>query len=437
MRLLPRTLFGRTAGALLVAFLAFEAVAFAVVWAQIIQPLTERSADDLAAKVLLAAQTWVELPPETRPDFENELSFRHGLELGEARGTLNQSIAHDFFIGRIETALSRRMHHPIRLMSGPDPAWAWADLQVGDKLLRIGFERADYAFVAPLVGAGVFVLGAGLTLATALFMVLRTSRQLRRLAGKAREVGQGRTPVRLPESGAQELKELTAAFNRMAEEVTALLENRTVLLAGISHDLRTPITRLRLALSMLDCADSDLVGRMERDLDEMNRLITDMLAFARALGQEQPGDCDLVGLLADLAAQASRLGPVEWAPALAACPVRVSEAALRRIVGNLLENARRYGGEGPVTLELACLPTPRISVLDRGPGIPAAEREAVFRPFYRLETSRSRDGGGSGLGLAIARQLADVHGLRIELADRDGGGLAASVILSVKDQSAA
>jgi two-component system osmolarity sensor histidine kinase EnvZ len=286
-----------------------------------------------------------------------------------------------------------------------------------------------------LAAVGVFLLGALLTVFTALFMVRQASQRMNSLARKAGEVGQGRAPELLPETGARELRELTAAFNRMALEVQALLENRTVLLAGVSHDLRTPITRLRLALSLLEDADPGLVKRMEHDLDEMNRLISDMLVFARSLKIEALQDVDLTRVLTDLAEQAVLLGPLEWRPG-PPCVAKVGEAALRRIVGNLLENARRYGDGEAVKLELECNQGDagekqvRIAVLDRGPGIPVEQREAVFRPFTRLETSRSREAGGSGLGLAIARQLADAYGWRIELTDRAGGGLVASVIIA-------
>ena len=429
MRLLPQTLFGRTAAALLAAFLVFEAVAFAVVWSMVIQPLAQRSADDLAAKIILAVQTWVELPPATRADYEMELAFRHDLVLGESRGRLTASADSGYFGRLIEDALTRRARQAVDLKQGPDPDWDWLELQVSGKWLRVAFNRDRYALEAPLAAIGVFLLGAGLTVLTALFMAGRTSRHLYTLADKAREVGQGRDPVRLPETGPLELRQLTAAFNRMAEEVRSLLENRTVLLSGISHDLRTPITRIKLALSMLEGADPDLVARMERDLDEMNRLISDMLAFARALKMEDLAECDLNRLLDDLAAQAGRLGPVLWESG-APCPARVGEAALRRVVGNLLENARRYGSGEPVTLTLARVGGEmRIGVLDRGPGIPAEQREAVFRPFYRLEQSRSREEGGSGLGLAIVRQLVDAYGWRIELSDREGGGLKAELVI--------
>ena len=428
--LLPETLFGRTAAALLVAFLVFEAIAFGVVWVMVIQPLAARSADDLAAKILLSAQTWVELPPQTRADYEMELAFRHDLALAEVQTRLPQTAEANYFGDLIAAALSRRAGQAITLKRATDPGWDWLEIQVADTLLRVGFDRRRYVLEAPLAAIGVFLLGALLTVLTALFMVRQASQRLNSLAKKAADVGQGRTPELLPETGARELRELTVAFNRMAEEVQALLENRTVLLAGVSHDLRTPITRMRLALSLLETADASLVERMEHDLDEMNRLISDMLVFARSLKVEALHDVDLTLVLDDLAAQAAQLGAIEWRAA-APCRMPVGEAALRRIVGNLLENARRYGLGEPVTLTLDCSPQAvRIGVLDRGPGIPLKQREAVFRPFTRLETSRSRDAGGSGLGLAIARQLADAYGWRIELSDRDGGGLTASLIIS-------
>jgi len=443
LRLLPETLFGRAAAALLVAFLVFEAIAFGVVWTLVIQPLARRSADDLAARIVLSAQTWVELPPETRADYEMELSFRHSLELGEVHSRLNQPAKANYFAGLIEEALSRRAAQPIRMMRGGDARYDWLEMRVADKLLRIGFDRERYALQAPLAAAGVFLLGAALTVLTALILVRQASRRLNSLAAKAGEVGRGRVPEHLPETGARELRELTAAFNRMAEEVRALLENRTVLLSGISHDLRTPITRLRLALSLLDDVEPARLAAMERDLDEMNRLISDMLAFSRALHDEVATPRDPNPILAELCEQARRLGPVDWQPG-PPCVVDLGEAALRRIVGNLLENARRYGndaarsgndaarsGDGG-TLAVRLLSdaaTARVEVLDRGPGIPADRREAVFRPFTRLEQSRNREQGGSGLGLAIARQLADAHGWRIELADREGGGLIARLVM--------
>jgi len=223
--------------------------------------------------------------------------------------------------------------------------------------------------------------------------------------------------------------ELDAASNRGVDEVQALLENRTVLLSGISHDLRTPITRMQLALAMLDEADPVMVRRLEADLKEMTRLIAQMLDFARSLKGEDEAEADLAQALAEMAASSSHDERVRF-HAAGPCRRVLNLAALNRVVGNLVENALRYGNDGPVDLELDCAPDAvRIRVLDRGPGIPAAERDKVFQPFFRLEQSRSRDTGGSGLGLAIVRQLADAQGWRVGLLDRAGGGLVAEVTL--------
>ncbi|TCS72607.1 two-component system osmolarity sensor histidine kinase EnvZ [Sulfuritortus calidifontis] len=429
MSWIPRTLFGRTAAALLAAFAGVQLMALAVVWFSVVEPLARRSAEDLAARIELAAQTWVELPPQTRDDYELELALRHDLELGAVNRPLDTMEPASLFGDRLEAALQRRTGQAIALKQGPDPAWSWVELRLAGNLLRIGFLKKNYQLQAPLAAAGILFVGALLTALVALLMVRRTGLRLKRLAASAAEVGQGRLPALLPETGAVEWQELTRAFNQMAAEVQALLENRTTLLAGISHDLRTPLTRLRLALAMVEGADAKLIARMEGDLAEINRLIDAMLGFARALQVEPAQALDLNGVLAELAQAASAPERVQWQPA-GPCVVPVGELALRRIVGNLLENALRYGADQPVVLQLICAEREAvIEVCDRGPGIPEAERAAVFRPFYRLEQSRSQAGGGSGLGLAIARQLADAYGWRIELAGREGGGLTARLVI--------
>lgn len=428
--LIPRTLFGRTAFVLLAAFAVLLAATLAVVWTKVIEPLAWRTADNLAGRMVLAAQTWVELPPETRPDFELELSLYHGIELGVVRDRLPQPLAGNYFDRLVARALSQRLRSPIVLKQGPDPDWAWAELTVGEHLLRVGFLRERYALAAPWEAVAVVLSGALMLLALALLMVRQISRRLRALAELAQTVGEGRLPARLPETGAEELRRLTQAFNRMAAAVQALLENRTTLLAGISHDLKTPLTRMRLTLAMLEGQVEDAqIARLEAEIEEMLKLIDDMLAFARSLQAEAPQVIDLAGLLDELVTKARAQGEIIWQnPGPRHWPV--APAALSRIVGNLLDNALRYGAGQAVTVELTFSEAEaRVRVLDRGPGIPPDTREAVFRPFYRLEVSRNRTSGGSGLGLAIARQLADAHGWRIELHDRPGGGLIAELVL--------
>ncbi len=429
MNLLPQTLFGRTAAILLVVFLAAQSAALYAVWYTVLSPLAQRSADDLAARLVLAAQTWVELPPETRPDYEIELFLQHNLELGKVDKALPTPVAAGYFGTLLEDALRTRTGQRVTLKQGPDPAWAWVEIQLAGNLLRVGFLRDRYELDAPWEAGAVFLGGALLTLLTALILARATARRLRLLSRSASEIGQGRLPERLPETGAAELKTLTGAFNRMADEVQSLLENRTVLLSGISHDLRTPITRLELALAMLDEADPALIERMQADLKEMNRLIAGMLDFARSLKGEDEREVDVDVLLANLAAASSHPENIRYARRTP-CRLKLSEGALARVVNNLIENALRYGEGRPIDIELECGDgTVTVWVLDRGPGIPEKDREAVFQPFFRLENSRSRDTGGSGLGLAIVRQLAAAQGWQVRLGDRQGGGLAAAVVI--------
>jgi two-component system osmolarity sensor histidine kinase EnvZ len=426
---LPHTLFARAALALLAIFLAVQGTAFFVVWKTAVEPLRARSAEDLAARIALAAQTWVELPPATRADYEIELSLQHNLELGKVSQPLTTLAPDSAFGALLENAVLERTGQKIRVKQGTNPSYSWVELKLADHLLRVGFENSRYELKAPLEAAAVFLAGGLLTMLAVLLLARRISRQLAGVARSAQIVGQGRTPERLPETGSEEFRQLARAFNRMADEVQKLLENRTVLLSGISHDLRTPITRLRLALSMLDSEDSAMVRRMEGDLEEMSRLISEMLDFSRALKGADNVELDLAAVLGELAEDAARSGAVEW-QVQGPCPMVAGERALRRIVANLIGNALRYGEGKPVDLELDCQPgSACIRVLDRGPGIPESELETVFQPFYRLEDSRARDTGGSGLGLAIVRQLADAYGWQVMLRPREGGGLCAELLM--------
>ena len=213
----------------------------------------------------------------------------------------------------------------------------------------------------------------------------------------------------------------------LARQVRELLDARTTLLAGLSHDLRTPLSRMRLALEMLTRRpDPAWIARLDQDVEEMNHLVGDLLNLARGLGQEGATEVDLAGLLEELAERARESG----AEVLVNCPnlqLVVPPAALRRVMDNFLANALRYAGG---VVELRAEPEAggcRIGVLDQGPGIPEDQLETVFRPFHRVESSRNPATGGTGLGLAIVRQLAQANGWRVWLENRPEGGLAAWV----------
>jgi len=229
-------------------------------------------------------------------------------------------------------------------------------------------------------------------------------------------------PEPLPETGPAELAELARRFNTMAAEVRELLDNRTTLLAGISHDLRTPMTRLQLNLEMLrDTPSPARIDRAVADLADMNRLITGYLELARTTQPEQKVRFDLAVLLEEVAADTN----LPW-PGAAPCEVEAGRLAVRQIVSNLIQNAQRYGGDTPIELALECSDKQaRVVVRDAGAGIPDDQLDKVFRPFYRLEASRSQATGGTGLGLAIVRQLAESNGWKVSLKNRATGGLEA------------
>ena len=424
MKPIARSLYARTALTLALAFIVFQAAAFWVVYRTLIVPVAERSADDLAGLIVLSAQTWVELPPPTRAAFERELARRHGLRLTTAATAAAADAPQFAFRAQIEAALSRRVGGPIVLRGVPGTAAAWLDIPLGGHDLHAGFFPDRYAVKPPLAAIAVIAVGAFLSLLTALFLVRRLTVPLARAAQAASQVGAGELPEPLPETGPAELAELARRFNRMAAEVRDLLDNRTTLLAGISHDLRTPMTRLQLNLEMLrDAPSAARIDRAVADLADMNRLITGYLELARTTQAEMKVRFDLAGLLEEVAADAG----LSWQGAVP-CEIEAGRLAMRQIVTNLVQNAQRYGGGTPVELALECTgKQARVIVRDAGAGIPDDQLEKVFRPFYRLEASRSQATGGTGLGLAIVRQLAETNGWTVSLKNRAAGGLEATL----------
>lgn len=417
---------------LAVAFMLVELLAATAIVAFLMLPMARRSADDLAGLMILSAQTWAELPPETRPDFEHELLASHQLALRAEATDIGRDEWHPPFFYLLEDALAQRLGMRRHLLSEAAGAsvWYWANLPAGDGWLAVGLPRERIA-TQPVL-ALLLALGGGLVFAggIAYWLARRITAPLARLEQATLRIGHGERPELLPETGPRELVTLARRFNAMARQVRELLTARTTLLAGVSHDLRTPLARMRLALEMLKADPAPaLLTRLEEDIEEMNGLIATLLDLARGLEREPPVTRDIAALLTGLAADFAtpvRGIEVHCPP----CPRNVPERALRRAIGNLLQNALRYAPDGPI--ELVCeagSPGFRIGVLDRGPGIPAERIAVMFEPFQRLDDSRSPQTGGAGLGLAIVRELAKANGWQVRLEAREDGGLAAWIEL--------
>ncbi len=421
------SLFRRTAFTVAAGLLVFQLASGAAIFFNLMLPLAHRSADDLAALVVLSARTWVELPAITRPAFEEELKRSHHMDVSEVHTPLGDDVGHHPYINFLRDALAARLDPAttLRVTESADGRFH-ADIPMANHVLRFSFARD---LIAPRPSQALAWSGAAgllVTLILAWLLARRITAPVARLTEAARQIGSGERPPKLPESGGHELAGLARIFNQTAAQLAARRENQSTLLAGVSHDLRSPLARFKMALGMLaEERDSPLIARMERDVTEMETLIGAQLELARSQEREIAVATDIDALLGELieAAEAQSPGQTRLRAYGPPCRIPVAHLALRRIVGNLLDNALRYGGTGQLDLvRRRSAHGILIGVRDRGPGIPAELRETVFRPFFRLDPSRNRGTGGSGLGLAIARQLADTQGWTLAIKARIGGG---------------
>ncbi len=258
-------------------------------------------------------------------------------------------------------------------------------------------------------------------------VVRRLTRRLEQLKQGVEDFGAGALDRRISAEGKDEVAAVAASFNRAAQRIEALVRSNQSLLANASHELRSPLARLKMAVAMLGDAPPSMQAGLKREIDtniaELDALVEEVLLSSRLDAGATPDLGEPVDLAGVVAEEAARVGAeLDAAPEGAALQLRGSERLLRRAVRNLLENARRYGG-GEVTVELISRGGGRVElrVCDRGPGVPEAERERIFEPFYRLPGHAERE-GGVGLGLALVRQIATAHGGSVHCEPREGGG---------------
>ena len=327
-----------------------------------------------------------EVPMEMRP--------MHAAMLAERRGPL-------------ELAMS------IRLTSGE-----WLNV-------RSMFHRPVGQWLPEDIAA--LAIAAVLVSLVAALTAVRVVRPMRALAIAAERAGRGEDQPELTESGPSEVQDTIRAFNLMQARLRRFVGDRTRMLAALGHDLRSPLTAMRLRLELIDAGEDR--DRLMAMVDEMQMMAEATLAFARGDAESEPTvEIDLSEILRDLAASPDHAARIELNETLPSVKARVRPVALRRALRNLIDNALRYGGRAEVSLEYHDGDAV-FAISDRGPGLPQDRLEAVFEPFHRLEASRSRETGGSGLGLSIARTILRAHGGDVTLKNRNGGGLTATVRL--------
>ena len=421
----PRSLMGRTAITIAATLLVFMMIFVSAAVYFVYHPMAKRHADDFAAVIISAAHSLQSLPVAMHEELKGQLLQDHGLIVAEETTDVPLK-SHDFpFYPFFHEALDRRAGMELTIIESEDSPIIWVDVPAHGKLFRIGFDKERLGINPPGVLVLAVVGGALLTLVASLFEVRRVVRPLGNLSAAVKAMGRGHSPEPLPEDGPEEIANLARAFNRMSSDLQQLSENRTVMIAGISHDLRTPLTRLGLAVEMLDeRSDPELIGRIRRNLEQMNHLIGQFLQFSHGVDGETPVQLDLWQMIESLAAdvklEGARLRLHRKDPP---CVYFADAVALERVIVNLLKNAAQYGNGQPIDISLTCSEEQvAVEIADRGPGIPADELQDVFKPFHRVVTAGESRAGGSGLGLAIAQQIARKHEWSIDLLPRDGGG---------------
>ncbi|WP_270936265.1 ATP-binding protein [Falsiroseomonas oryzae] len=444
--LMPRGLLGRSLLIILLPMLILQGVALQVFYGSHLDVISRRLAGAVAGELSFIVELLQRDPsPEHRAwvfrqsawRFDLALAFEQGATLGVApdRGASLPLLPLEEDLGQ---AITERVRLPFDADWVSDPRSVIIRIQLPDGVLHAEaprkrlFSGTLYLFVIWLAGSSTLLF-----VVAAMFMKNQV-RAIRRLAGAAEAFGLGRDVGAIKPEGAAEVRQAAHAFNRMQERIRRFVAQRTDMLAGISHDLRTPLTRLRLGLAVLPRTEEEEedVAALTQDVEEMERMIAAYLAFARGEGGEQPRPADLAEIVRDVAQKARRDGAevAVQTPGSLVLPLRPD--ALRRCLANLLDNARKHArriavavSEIPRDAPGAGLRPPggwaQVTVDDDGPGIPPGQREEAFRPFATLST------GGTGLGLAIARDIARAHGGDIVLEDSPLGGLRARVRLPV------
>ena len=431
-RIVPRTLLVRTF--LLVSLLIFISVA---TWLTLFglaerEPRARQLAQLAVSVVNITHAALVAADPVKRLELLRDLAESEGVHLYPSESSDVITPLPDTFFFHImhDTALAQlgpntRLAGAINGQSGIWVSFSIGDTSDDDYWLMLPGEHAESDFPWQWLGWGSVSLT--LALLVAWLIVSRVTLPLRVLARAAREVGRGRHPDPVPERGALELLQLARAFNHMSVDLKRIDAERSEVLAGISHDLRTPLARLRLESEM---SISDEVARdaVNEDIEQMDSIIAQFMDYARGESSEQPELTDVNLLVTQVTGALGRTSSFPEVTLGDVPKILIRRQALSRALANLLDNARKYGGDhisvttGIENKELV------IDVLDRGPGIPESEIERLKRPFTRLENART-DTSGTGLGLAIVERIARLHGGSLDLLPRDGGGLIARLRL--------
>ena len=431
---MPRTLLARTF--LLLAMLVLLTTA---AWLSLFryidaEPRARETAQLAASAVNLIRASLFAAAPDKRLGLFTEFSTREGIRLLPAEPEDRiETLPDSRFIRLLQRELNARLGDHTRIAASVDEVSGFCvsfrldDADDEEYWLVLSRDRATRDFASPWLLWGL--LAVALALAVAWIIASRISRPLKAMAKSAETVGRGQKPAPLPEDGAEELSRLAVAFNTMAADLERHEKDRSEVLAGISHDLRTPLTRLRLEaeMSVADSARQAVVS----DIEQMEAVISQFMDYARTESGEAPVATDISALLAGIADRQRYVGHPLTMEIGELPETMLRPKAISRAITNLIDNAVKYGG-GEITLAAAAVNGEiQVEISDHGPGVPQEEIERLKRPFTRLENART-NATGTGLGLAIVERIARLHEGRLDLLPNPGGGLLVRLVLPVR-----
>jgi two-component system osmolarity sensor histidine kinase EnvZ len=431
MKILPRSAFGQTV--LLIGFLLLinQVVSWISMVYYIIQPNTQLTNELLAKQVRVVL---IDIDDDLlRKAFSTSFQEKTGIEVYRESDALSSGLAEATHLVYRSKEMSKLLNGDaeLRLTQGGDEYIFWIrPPQAPNYWIRIPLSGLEEANFSPLTVVLMF-LGLLSVIGGWLF-VRQINRPLKALQKAAEDVGRGEFPPPLAELGTTEIVAVTQAFNHMSRGIKQLEEDRNLLMAGISHDLRTPLTRIRLAAEMMSQQDEFLKEGIEGDIDDMNSIIDQFIDYIRHNSKDKPEPSNLNHLINDVMQTELISGrQITFSEhELPEIPLRF--VAMKRAVANLIQNALRYSdGDIDITTGISAdKNTVYFCVCDSGPGIPADEIEHLFQPFTQGDKARGTE--GSGLGLAIIKKIVNTHGGEIQLTNREEGGLSAKVFLPIK-----
>lgn len=424
----PRTLASRLSLIFLIGLILAQALSFGAQYYERYESAKNTMLGNLETDVSTSVAILDRLPAEERPAWLARLARKnYGYLLSEGDpGTPIDARDVPVAVTSITEAIGAR--YPLTFTDIPGPRQHFqGHLRLSDGSPLTIDVRPAMAPLSPWL-PGVLLGQLALMIACTWLAVRIAIRPLTRLANAVETLDPNAHPIKLDESGPNEVVYAARAFNTMQARIAAYLKERMQLLAAISHDLQTPITRMKLRAEFMDdCAEKE---KLCNDLNEMEHLVREGVAYARSVhgATEDSRRTNMDSFLESLVFDYQDMGKQVQLTGHSAAVIDTRPHALRRVLVNLTDNALKFAGaaEVHVAADNASL---RISVLDRGPGIAEAELAQVLQPFYRVENSRNRDTGGTGLGLAIAQQLAMALGGTLTLSNREGGGLCAELEL--------